>query len=159
MGEPASHFVLVLTAKIMVRRTVLLILASILALLAYAQSASLRFDHIGLEQGLSESIVLAISQDSPGSLWFGTADGGKYSPPNETRPQHLLKSLQEDARSGIEQLCQTIWAIKRKAMTFEAFAQHVRKRATEIGGALDVSLNGSGGMRVSLELSTNGNKR
>ncbi len=40
-----------------------------------AQQPSLKFDHIGLEQGLSESIVLAITQDTKGYMWFGTADG------------------------------------------------------------------------------------
>jgi ligand-binding sensor domain-containing protein len=57
----------------MVRRTVLLIFFSICAL--YAQPQTLRFDHIGMEQGLSESIVLAITQDTTGYMWFGTADG------------------------------------------------------------------------------------
>src|SRR6266542_64993 len=35
----------------------------------------LRFDHIGIEQGLSQSSVNAIFQDSRGFLWFGTQDG------------------------------------------------------------------------------------
>src|SRR5690554_2411906 len=32
----------------------------------------LRFDHIGIEQGLSQSSVHVIFQDSRGFLWFGT---------------------------------------------------------------------------------------
>lgn len=35
----------------------------------------LRFDHIGIEQGLSQSSVRAIFQDSRGFMWFGTEDG------------------------------------------------------------------------------------
>jgi ligand-binding sensor domain-containing protein/signal transduction histidine kinase len=35
----------------------------------------LRFDHIGIEQGLSQSSVRVIFQDSRGLLWFGTEDG------------------------------------------------------------------------------------
>jgi ligand-binding sensor domain-containing protein/signal transduction histidine kinase len=35
----------------------------------------LRFDHIGIEQGLSQSSVHVIFQDSRGFLWFGTQDG------------------------------------------------------------------------------------
>lgn len=35
----------------------------------------LRFDHIGIEQGLSQSTVRVIFQDSMGFLWFGTEDG------------------------------------------------------------------------------------
>ncbi len=33
------------------------------------------FEHISLEQGLSQSSVYAIAQDSLGFLWFGTQDG------------------------------------------------------------------------------------
>jgi ligand-binding sensor domain-containing protein/signal transduction histidine kinase len=35
----------------------------------------LRFDHINIEQGLSQSSVRVILQDSIGFLWFGTEDG------------------------------------------------------------------------------------
>jgi ligand-binding sensor domain-containing protein/signal transduction histidine kinase len=35
----------------------------------------LRFDHISIEQGLSQSSVQVIFQDSRGFLWFGTEDG------------------------------------------------------------------------------------
>lgn len=36
---------------------------------------TLRFDRYGLEQGLSESAVKAIAQDSQGFVWIGTEDG------------------------------------------------------------------------------------
>src|SRR5688500_1354643 len=35
----------------------------------------MRFDHISIEQGLSQSSVRVIFQDSRGFLWFGTEDG------------------------------------------------------------------------------------
>src|SRR5512134_1683720 len=35
----------------------------------------LRFDHINIEEGLSQSSVRVIFQDSRGFLWFGTQDG------------------------------------------------------------------------------------
>ncbi len=38
-------------------------------------NAGLKFDQIGLEQGLSQSNVNAIVQDAQGFLWFGTQDG------------------------------------------------------------------------------------
>lgn len=41
---------------------------------AYASEA-IRFDRIGLEQGLSQSTVSAIAQDAHGFMWFGTHDG------------------------------------------------------------------------------------
>jgi len=36
---------------------------------------SIRFEHISLEQGLSQSVINVIFQDSRGFLWFGTEDG------------------------------------------------------------------------------------
>ncbi|MBI5474062.1 MAG: hypothetical protein HY961_17130 [Ignavibacteriae bacterium] len=41
----------------------------------FAQSSNLNFDHIGLEQGLSQSTVYTIVQDAQGFLWFGTQGG------------------------------------------------------------------------------------
>ena len=35
----------------------------------------LRFDHLSVEDGLSQSIVICILQDSQGFMWFGTEDG------------------------------------------------------------------------------------
>ncbi len=40
-----------------------------------AQPTNLKFDHIGFEQGLSQSTVYAIMQDAYGFMWFGTQDG------------------------------------------------------------------------------------
>jgi len=39
------------------------------------QNTNLKFDQIGLEQGLSQATVYAITQDSHGFMWFGTQDG------------------------------------------------------------------------------------
>ena len=45
----------------------------------YGQNESLRFEHIGIEEGLSNESVTAIFQDSKGYMWFGTMDGlNKY---------------------------------------------------------------------------------
>lgn len=44
-----------------------------------AQSGQLVFEHISLEQGLSQSTVLTILQDKEGYLWLGTQEGlNKY---------------------------------------------------------------------------------
>lgn len=42
---------------------------------AYPQQKQIKFDHIGNKQGLSQSNVLCILQDSRGFMWFGTRDG------------------------------------------------------------------------------------
>ncbi len=39
------------------------------------QQQDLKFDQIGIKQGLSQSTVKAIVQDSQGFIWFGTQDG------------------------------------------------------------------------------------
>ena len=42
---------------------------------ALAGEVPLRFEHLSLEEGLSQSIVECILQDSRGFMWFGTEDG------------------------------------------------------------------------------------
>jgi ligand-binding sensor domain-containing protein/signal transduction histidine kinase/CheY-like chemotaxis protein/AraC-like DNA-binding protein len=42
---------------------------------ARAQSRELSFQHITIEEGLSQSTVFAITQDATGFMWFGTRDG------------------------------------------------------------------------------------
>jgi signal transduction histidine kinase/ligand-binding sensor domain-containing protein/CheY-like chemotaxis protein len=58
-------------------------LAILLAILscstAFAQQPGLRFEHLDINQGLSQNNVLAVLQDSRGFMWFGTRDGlNKY---------------------------------------------------------------------------------
>jgi serine phosphatase RsbU (regulator of sigma subunit)/ligand-binding sensor domain-containing protein len=44
-----------------------------------AQQADIKFEHISLEQGLSQSIINTIMKDSKGFMWFGTQSGlNKY---------------------------------------------------------------------------------
>lgn len=40
-----------------------------------ASPQSIRFDHLTLAEGLSQSTVLAITQDAQGFMWFGTREG------------------------------------------------------------------------------------
>src|SRR5882724_884924 len=49
------------------------------SLFGFSQKQNLKFEHIGVNSGLSQSNVLCILQDSRGFLWFGTQDGlNKY---------------------------------------------------------------------------------
>jgi signal transduction histidine kinase/ligand-binding sensor domain-containing protein len=49
----------------------------------------LRFEHISLEHGLSQSTVFCVLQDSQGFMWFGTEDGlNKYDGFNFTVYRH-----------------------------------------------------------------------
>ena len=59
---------------------VLVMLASLMGPLPVeAQTGTAHFEHISLEQGLSENSVNVIFQDSSGFMWFGTRDGlNKY---------------------------------------------------------------------------------
>ncbi|TET30677.1 MAG: hypothetical protein E3J69_11205, partial [Anaerolineales bacterium] len=44
-----------------------------------AQSSTIRFDRLTVEDGLSQNAVLTIAQDGRGFLWLGTEDGlNKY---------------------------------------------------------------------------------
>ena len=42
---------------------------------ALGQSGTIRFERLSIEEGLSQSVVTAIAQDSAGFVWFGTQDG------------------------------------------------------------------------------------
>ena len=52
----------------------------------------LNFKHYSINQGLSQSSVLCILQDSKGFLWFGTRDGlNKFDGKNFTHYRHVTK--------------------------------------------------------------------
>ncbi len=58
--------------------TVAALVAAVLlpcASVAASSSHPMRFDHLTLDDGLSQSTVLAITQDSQGYMWFGTENG------------------------------------------------------------------------------------
>lgn len=57
----------------------LLVLLFFIPLFSSAQISDVRFRHISNEQGLSNSTITCIFQDSRGFMWFGTRDGlNKY---------------------------------------------------------------------------------
>src|SRR5438552_2818061 len=57
----------------------------LLSFSSIAQKQNLKFEHININSGLSQSNVLCILQDSRGFMWFGTQDGlNKYDGYNIT---------------------------------------------------------------------------
>lgn len=55
------------------------VLSTVAFLFPESSDTSIRFDHISLAEGLSQSTVYCIFQDSRGFMWFGTEDGlNKY---------------------------------------------------------------------------------
>lgn len=68
-----------------------------MTLSAICQKENIRFEHLGTDQGLSQSNVICILQDHRGFMWFGTRDGlNKYDGYNFTvykNDAHDRKSL------------------------------------------------------------------
>ncbi|MCW3090563.1 MAG: rcsC 4 [Ferruginibacter sp.] len=60
-------------------RPLLCFILLVSSLFAHPQKHHIQFDHLGTDEGLSQSNVLCILQDSRGFMWFGTRDGlNKY---------------------------------------------------------------------------------
>ncbi len=60
-------------------RYLLVAILQIFSFVAFSQQSNLKFEHIGINEGLSQSNVTCILQDSRGFMWFGTRDGlNKY---------------------------------------------------------------------------------
>ena len=58
-------------------------------LMLFAQTEHIVFDHLSVNDGLSNSIIQSILQDSRGFMWFGTEDGlNKYDGYNFTVYRH-----------------------------------------------------------------------
>lgn len=75
---------------------------------SYAQNNTMRFEHLTVEDGLSEGAIYSILQDSKGFMWFGTRfglnryDGHEFRvfnhDPNDPTsiPGHWISALTED---------------------------------------------------------------
>jgi signal transduction histidine kinase/ligand-binding sensor domain-containing protein len=98
-------------------------------------SSDFRFDQISLEEGLSQSSVFAIYQDSFGYLWFGTQDGlNQYDGysievyrPVSGNEQSLsasdIQSIYED-RAGMLWIGTNGWGLNRLNRETDQFTQY-----------------------------------
>ena len=62
-------------ARDRVKVTISILIIFIRAANLLAQTNDIKFERVGFEQGLSQTTVYAILQDSKGFMWFGTRDG------------------------------------------------------------------------------------
>jgi ligand-binding sensor domain-containing protein len=81
------------------------------------QTSDLKFDHISVEQGLSQDIVWSIAQDKQGFMWFATENGlnryDGYSIKVYKHNQHDLTSLAaNDVRRLFLDRSGTLWIIQ-----------------------------------------------
>ncbi|MCH8011501.1 MAG: histidine kinase [Candidatus Marinimicrobia bacterium] len=92
--------------------TTLILIIYTLSKMLIAQHHDIKFDHISVDQGLSQSSVRCILQNKKGFMWFGTDDGlnkydgygftvYKHDPSNSNSLSHnYINSIYED-ESGI----------------------------------------------------------
>ncbi|QTA80623.1 Two component system response regulator/histidine kinase, PAS domain-containing [Desulfonema limicola] len=66
---------------------------------------AVRFEHLSIEQGLSQSTVRSMIQDSKGFMWFGTDDGlNRYD-------GYTFKTYKSDANDPYSLIHNLIWSI------------------------------------------------
>jgi ligand-binding sensor domain-containing protein/class 3 adenylate cyclase/HD superfamily phosphodiesterase len=58
-----------------VRRILSVVIVLFISIISVAQQSNIKFRHLTIKDGLSQSDVISIIQDSKGLMWFGTQDG------------------------------------------------------------------------------------
>ncbi|MBI5217069.1 MAG: ATP-binding protein [Ignavibacteriae bacterium] len=125
----------------------LVLLSFFLVIAASAQFENIHFEHLTVEDGLSQNTVLNIFQDSEGFLWFGTQDGlnrydgftfttFKTHPADSTSiSDNFVRRIYED-RSG------NLWfgtltglnKYKRATQSFTRFLPNATKKSSLLSG-------------------------
>jgi ligand-binding sensor domain-containing protein/signal transduction histidine kinase len=80
------------------------------SIVSFAQNQNIKFEHLDINEGLSQNNILCILQDSKGFMWFGTRDGlNKYDGyqftvyKNDIKDKHSIRNnfisaIAEDAQ-------------------------------------------------------------
>ena len=108
-------------------------------------SGQVSFEHIGLEQGLSQSTVVGIAQDRKGNMWFATHDGlNRFDGYNFTVYQHDdtdSASIASDiVRTVVADRAGNVWAGTHRGLSlydtdtdeFHNFRHTVRGKDVEV---------------------------
>ncbi len=132
---------------------------------AFAQQTDLRFTHISLRQGLSQSTVFSIVQDTIGFMWFATLDGlNKYDgsnftvyrpdPPDSTSlPEPGIRKLYHD-RAGNLWIITIGGKLSRYLPAKDCFRQYPLSGDSAVAGrpyrAIDLAEEASGNLWLAL---------
>ena len=72
----------------------------------HSQEVEIRFNHLSINDGLSQSTIYSIVQDDDGFIWIGTQDGlNKYDGYNVNQYKHQIKNNKSLSNSYINNIC------------------------------------------------------
>ncbi|RCH55433.1 histidine kinase [Mucilaginibacter hurinus] len=124
-------------------RYIIFILVQLIPSITYSQKLQLRFEHIGVKQGLSQATVTCIRQDSKGFIWIGTFNGlNRYDGYNFKIFRHVAKDTGSIAHNAIKDIIEdskgNIWVatlgggiskFDRKTNRFKNFVHHQNRNS------------------------------
>ena len=117
-------------------KTSILLFFVLLCSFGYSQQTNIKFGHLSLKDGLSQSEVLCIIQDKKGLLWFGTQDGlNQYNGYEfKTFSHDIIDSLSISSsfvHDFIEDATGNLWIATEVGLNVYNNAQHSFKKITQ----------------------------
>ena len=102
----------------------------------FSQQTNIKFGHLNLKDGLSQSEVLCIIQDKKGLLWFGTQDGlNQYNGYEFKIFSHdildILSISSSFIHDFIEDATGNLWIATEVGLNVYNNAQHSFKKVTQ----------------------------